>query len=517
MTRKLTTWPLLTVAAAALVGSGALTMYLVMRRPAASGVGQPNAAAGAGLVSPPASAATETATSLPDVTIALSKEAVDRAGISVGRVGSSATGDRIRVPAVVQPNAYRTVVVTPIVNGRVTSVSAQLGQRVRGGQQLAQVYSPQLSEAQSRYVAARAGLEAHERELRRTEKLADIGSASRQELERIHAEHTAAVTMLESLRSQLTLFGITAGQIQQLTSSSEITATASVPAPIDGVITERAANVGLNVDTTTRLFTVVDLSTLWLVGNLYERDFGRVRVGSQAVITTPAYPALRLEGKVSYIEPAINTETRTAQLRVEVSNNEAMQLRLGMYADMEVGEATGGKAAVVPGDAVQVVGDRSVVYLADSSGPGLFIEREVRVGAAINDQVEIVSGVQPGDPLVVKGSFALRAERERLGLRPAGATGPPPRRDGQSSTRVIVSEKGFEPSRVTVRAGAPARITFVRTTDGTCATEIAIPSLEIRRALPLNQPVEIEFVPKTPGEIAFACGMAMFNGTVVVE
>ena len=156
----------------------------------------------------PSAAGASPAQPRPDLSLTLSKEAADRAGIVVSRVTTSTATGGLRVPAVVEPNAYRSVVVTPIAAGRVTSVSAQLGQHVRRGQSLAQIYSPELAETQSRYLAARAELDAHDRELRRTEKLVEIGSASRQELERIHAEHTAAVTMVQSLRSQLTLLGV---------------------------------------------------------------------------------------------------------------------------------------------------------------------------------------------------------------------------------------------------------------------------------------------------------------------
>jgi plastocyanin len=170
---------------------------------------------------------------------------------------------------------------------------------------------------------------------------------------------------------------------------------------------------------------------------------------------------------------------------------------------------------MIPRSAVQNVGDRSVVYLQDAREPGRFTEREVRLGPASGDQVEVLSGVKPGDMVVTKGSFFVRAERERLGLRPAETS------DGRGrahdAARVIVGERGFEPAKVTVRAGAPARITFLRTTDKTCGTEVVFPSLNIKRALPLNEPVTVEFTPARAGEIAFACGMNMLKGTVVVS
>ena len=178
----------------------------------------------------------------------------------------------------------------------------------------------------------------------------------------------------------------------------------------------------------------------------------------------------------------------------------------------------------LPRQAVQNVGDRTVVYLTNPREPGRFIEREVRLGQTSGEQVEVVSGVQAGDVVVTEGSFFVRAERERLGLRPANAPSatPPSSSDGRRSApaqtaKVIVSEQGYEPAKVTLRAGTLARITFVRTTDKTCGTEVIFPSLTIKRALPLNEPVVIEFTPAKSGDIAFACGMNMLHGTVIVQ
>jgi RND family efflux transporter MFP subunit len=447
--------------------------------------------------------------------LTLSDEAIERAGIVVASVTASDDADRVRIPGVVQPNAYREVTVTPLVGGRITRVLAELGQQVRRGQTMAEVYSPELAEAQTRYLSAQAALEAHERELRRTERLVEIGAASRQELERIHAEHTAQSTEVESARSRLVLLGLTADQISGLASASATTSTAYVPAPLAGVVTMRDANVGLNVDPSMPLFKVVDLSTVWVVGDLYERDFAHVRVGSQATITTTAYPDRALQGRVSYIDSQVKAETRTAQVRVEVPNPRG-ELRLGMYADMQVGEPRRSGAPAVPRTAVQMIGDRAVVYLVNPQERGRFIEREVRLGETTGDRVAVLAGLKPGDVVVTSGSFALRAERERLGLRsPLENVQQTPA--SMQIARVTVSDQGYEPSSLTLRAGIPARLTFVRTSDKTCGTEVAFPSLSIKRALPLNQSVEIEFTPQKAGEIAFVCGMNMLRGAIVVQ
>jgi len=168
----------------------------------------------------------------------------------------------------------------------------------------------------------------------------------------------------------------------------------------------------------------------------------------------------------------------------------------------------------VPKEAVQSVGARQVVYLSSSDAPDRFVEREVGLGRSFGNQVEVLSGLSAGDSVVSAGSFFVRAEAERLGLRPAGGATASP---AAQTAKVSVTEKGFEPDAVQLRAGVPARITFTRTTDKTCATEVVFPSTGIKRALPLNTPVVIEFTPGKTGSIAFVCGMNMLKGTVVIE
>jgi cobalt-zinc-cadmium efflux system membrane fusion protein len=509
--------------AIALLAAGAGSSYLMMRSNARAGGHSTATPPSAG--AQPSSAATTTASNGPlsDVVVPLSQETAKRAGIVVAPVASGASGTELRLPGVIEPNAYRQVAVTPLVSGRVTKVGPALGDRVRRGQTLAEIYSPALAEAQTRYVSAHAMLDAHDRELQRTQKLVEIGAASRQELEKIHAEHAAQTAAVQSARSQLELLGVSTSALEKMAPDGNVSATINVPAPIDGVVTERGANVGLNADQATKLFTVVDLSTVWVVANLYEKDFSRVRVGTEAAITTSARPELTLRGRVSYIDPQVSADTRTAKVRIEVPNPGG-DLRLGMYADVMLAGASGTSAPRVPRNAVQNVGNRTVVYLTIPKDPAKFVEREVRIGQTSGEQVEVVSGVQPGDVVVTEGSFFVRAERERLGLRPAaGATSAMAasssdggRSEGQTA-KVVVSEKGYEPATVTLRAGIPARITFVRTTDKTCGTEVVFPSLNIKRALPLNEPVVIEFTPAKPGAIAFACGMNMLHGTIVVQ
>jgi len=347
-----------------------------------------------------------------DVVVTLTPEMADRAGIRTAPATAGSAATQLRLPGVVQPNAYREVAVTSLVSGRVTQVHAELGARVNAQDPLATVYSPELAEAQTAFIAARAEQLVHQQRQTRTQRLTAIGAASREELEMHEADRARVDADVEVARTKLALLGIPEERTQRLTGPQDVVTTMPVRAPFAGVVTRRTVNIGQNIDPATPLFTIVDLSTVWVIADLFERDFARVRVGSPATVTSAAYPGLALRGRVSYIDPQVQQETRTAKLRVEVPNGGG-QLRLGMYVDVEVGEAAERVGVFVPRTAIQVVGTDSVVYVADEAQRGRFVERKVEVGDASGDRMLVVAGLQPGDAVVTEGVFFVRAERER--------------------------------------------------------------------------------------------------------
>ena len=352
------------------------------------------------------------APSASDGVVTLTPEMVARAGIKTSQADAGTATTSLRMPGVVQPNAYKEVAVTSLVSGRVLQVRAELGQRVMTGEALATVYSPELADAQTAFIVARADQVAHAQRQTRTQRLTAIGAVSRQELELLEAERAMHDAAVETARARLILLGIPEERTQRLAGPQDVVTTIDVRAPLAGVITLRTANPGLNIDPATPLFTVVDLSTVWVIADLYERDFAKVRVGSPATVTTAAYPGLTLQGRVNYIDPLVQPETRTAKLRVEVPNP-AGQLRFGMYVAVHAGESVR-EGVFVPKAAVQVVGAQSVVYVASSDHPGRFMERKVTVGAPDGDRVPVLTGLEPGDLVVTEGVFFLRAEAERL-------------------------------------------------------------------------------------------------------
>jgi RND family efflux transporter MFP subunit len=186
----------------------------------------------------------------------------------------------------------------------------------------------------------------------------------------------------------------------------------TIPAPGAGVITGRSVNPGQVVSTGQELFVVTDLSQVWVIGDLYEQDFQTVQAGAEAALTTPAYPALTLRGRVAYIDPRVDPQTRTAKVRVEVPNAEG-RLRLGMYVTLAFTAAGQESMVVIPRRAVQTIGERQVVFVPAPDEEGKFLARSVQLGPLHGDRVAIRSGIQPGEAVVTEGSFFLRAEMLR--------------------------------------------------------------------------------------------------------
>ncbi len=317
--------------------------------------------------------------------------------------GQMATG-------VVQANTYKETPVVSLVGGIVRSVGAELGQNVKRGQRVAVVFSNELADAQSRYLTAVATLDEHHRHHLRTMKLVEIGAASRQDLEMATSQYREAESNLANLRQKLLLLGMTAQRIDSLNSTSQISSEVTVPSPSSGTVTSRTVNPGEVIEANKEVMRVTDLSTVWVIGQVYEKDLATVRVGSGANLTSDAYPGRVFRGRVSYVDPKIDPATRTAQVRIEL-NNPGQILKIGMYVN--VGFAALGLAEkttpVVPKDAVQSIGNQQFVFLATGKA-NEFNMRAVRLGRESSGFYPVLEGLNVGDRVVTQGSFLLRAE-----------------------------------------------------------------------------------------------------------
>ena len=437
----------------------------------------------------------------------------------------------VRTTGTVEANAYKETPVLPIAGGIVREVGAQLGDKVARGQKLAVIFSTELSEAQAGYLKMQAEIERHHHHYQRIEKLVEIGAASREEFEQASAEYKMEQANLSAMRQRLLLFGMTAKQLEEMSKVGQLSSLITVEAPTQGTILSRTVNAGEVVMMGKEMFRIADLSQVWVIGQLYEKDFAAVRVGTSAAITTAAYPGRNFSGRVSYIDPRVDAQTRTSQLRVEIANPAEM-LRLGMFVDVTFGSAsaaTGGQnIAAIPRAALQFIGGKQVVYVATDK-PGVFAQRTVAAGNEMNGMVPIYGGLATSDRVVTEGSFLLRAES--LKLNPAQLTQaasmpsvqspqPTPTQTFNPKTQtvsVVLNEKGFSPGSIKLRKDVPARLTFTRKVESGCGTEVLIADYGIRRELPFNQSVTVEFTPNKTGEFKFACGMDMLKGKLIVH
>src|SRR5712675_1513454 len=346
-----------------------------------------------------------------DLQVELGPDDLKKAQVQTVHVEVKKTSSTLRVPGIVNPDEYREVHVTSLVGGVIRQVPVVLGDHVKRGQPLAVVFSSELAEAETQYLAHLAELEADHKKLVRTQNLVKLGAASQQEEEDVEAMHLGHESYVRAALEKLKLLGASDQQIASLKQAEQIDPNFAVPAPINGVVLTRGANLGLVVNTAQELFTVADLSTVWIMASINEKDFASVRVGTAASVSAPAYSGRQWKGRVIYIQPQVDQNTRTAQARIEVANPHE-DLRIDMYTDVDF-TSPGAPGPVVPEAAVQSIGARRFVFLPFKDNDGSFALREVRLGSAVGGYYSVLEGLKVNDEVVTDGSFILKAEAIR--------------------------------------------------------------------------------------------------------
>jgi len=201
-----------------------------------------------------------------------------------------------------------------------------------------------------------------------------------------------------------------------LKSVDQMSAIVSVESPATGVILSRSVNNGEVVSAGKELLRVTDLSTVWVIAQVYENDFLAVPVGTSAIISSGAFGGRSFQGRVSYVDPRVEPQTRTAQVRIETQNSSGL-LKLGMFVDVTFASRGGGAAATnvvtVSQSAVQQIGSTKVVYLVTPRA-GVFTQRVVEGLEPSDGRIAIVEGLASGDRVVSEGSFLLRSESLKL-------------------------------------------------------------------------------------------------------
>lgn len=343
---------------------------------------------------------------LPEGNPLLAQLHTERVGFHPIRVSLKAQGGKIL------PNENRLAHLGPRVPGRIVAVYANLGDRVQSGERLLLLDSPAFGEAQLAYRKRRTAMRVAEKAFERAKALSTEGAIGISEYQRREAEHENAKAELYEAEEKLHLLGMAEREIERL--SAELLPHAEVAqvflrAPFSGEIIERNATVGEVVDSSKTLFTVADLSTVWVRADFPEQQIGFLKAGLAVEVRVVAYPETVFQGVITYIGAMIDPATRTVTARLQISNSDR-RLRPEMFAEVTV-RAQEQSVLAIPRAALQQVGNRTMVCV--TRGPRRFEWLEVKTGEASNEYAEVKAGVKEGEEVVTEGSYALKSEALR--------------------------------------------------------------------------------------------------------
>jgi len=334
------------------------------------------------------------------VPIDVSAERTQLMGMRTAQVKRERAAGRLRAAGVVSASEGRVTVVTSRFTGWIEELKvAQNGQRVTKGQVLATAYGPELVTAQQVFLNAARW---------------NAGAAA----------SPGAPGPITDARRRLELLGIDPRDIDDLAARGQPASSLPIRSPASGYVAKRSALPGLYVQTGTELFQIADLSTVWVIADLHEHEMGRVQVGQRARLELSAHPGEAFAGRVEFVYPALNPDTRTLQARLEF-RNPGLRLRPGMYGEVSI-EIPATEGLYVPADAVVDTGDHQYVFL--SRPGGRFEPRIVKLGARDEGRVQILAGVSEGDLVVTTANFLVDSE-SRLRAAIEGFAGEPASRE----------------------------------------------------------------------------------------
>lgn len=334
--------------------------------------------------------------------VALTEAQIQAAGITQESAGSARVQATLQLPGEIRFNDDRTAHVVPRLAGVVERVPASLGQQVRRGQLLAVIASTALSEQRSELLTAERRLALARATHAREERLWKDRISAEQDVLQARAALQEAQIAVRNAQQKLRAVGAsaTAGALNQF----------ELRAPFDGTLVEKHISLGEAVREDANVFTLSDLSTVWAEMAVPAHEIGRVRVGAKVVVSSTASQE-KAEGTISYVGASIGEQTRTAKARVTLANPQ-LAWRPGLFVTITVLAEEAEVPVAVRTEAVQTMGDTSVVFLAV---PGGFVAQPVKLGRAGGRFVEIVEGLQPGARYAASNSYVLKSEQGKAG------------------------------------------------------------------------------------------------------
>jgi Cu(I)/Ag(I) efflux system membrane fusion protein len=323
--------------------------------------------------------------------VKITLDRLQKLGVKTEEVKPRVLVHTVRAVGTLEAAEPRVYTVAPKFEGWIEKLYVNAtGAAVKQGQELMDVYSPELVSAQQEYVIAYQG----------AQSLRGGGADVQAGMQRL------AQSSLERLRN----WGITEEQLERLRSEGQVRRELTLRAPVDGVVLEKTATQGMRFMPGEMLYKLADLSRLWLIAKVFEQDLELVRPGQSARITVNAFAGRAFKGEVAFVYPTLDAQTRTAPVRIELPNPGGV-LKPAMYANVEllVPHGHAGTAVLsVPDSAVLDSGTRQLVLI--ERGEGMFEPREVKLGMRADGYVEVLEGVSAGDKAVVRANFLIDAE-----------------------------------------------------------------------------------------------------------
>jgi cobalt-zinc-cadmium efflux system membrane fusion protein len=332
--------------------------------------------------------------------------------LKVAPVATSAFSEMLRVSGRIDFDEQRVSRIGASVTGRVTDLYAILGQEVKAGQVLARLHSSELGAAQMAFLKAEAQNELQARNAERARQLFAADVIGRAELQRRQSEYAIAAAEMRAYRDQLRVLGMSAAAVSALAKNGSIDSYSPVFSSISGTVVERNVAQGQVVQPADALYTVADLSRVWVVAEVPEQQAAQVAEGQSVDIEVPSLANAngRITGRLIYVGRTVNPQSRTVLVRTELENKEG-RLKPAMLATMLIA----GKPVdtlVVPGAAVVRDGNDEQVYV--ETAPGQYRLTRVKLGSESDGMRVVLGGIKAGDRVVVEGAFHLDNERKRL-------------------------------------------------------------------------------------------------------
>jgi RND family efflux transporter MFP subunit len=354
--------------------------------------------------------------------IQLSPERLQIIGVKFGVVELKELKDTIRTTGTVAIDERRVSYVQTRISGHIEKVFADATyQYVKIGQPLFTLHSPELITAEREYLLAKQ----------------NVQNLSQSTVPGVAA---GVASLLESSRERLTQWDIPQQEIARLEATGQVGETLEIHSPVSGYVTERNALPNLMVQPDTRLYTVADLSTVWVLAQIFQNDLGRLKVGSPASLTVDSYPGRVFRGRVDFIYPDVDMTTRTARARLIFSNSQ-LTLSPGMFVNVTV-DVNLGRQLAIPVSGVLQSGTRQIVFV--DRGSGYLEPREVQLGPQANDEYIVLKGLHPGERIVTSANFLIDSESQLQAAIGSYASPPP------SATTTEVKETSASQSTVQI-------------------------------------------------------------------